>query len=99
MICARALAPGTPGRRAPPPRSGFDRTPRGYQVKRPRTCTRRESALQLRSRLQPKSPRAPIEGTAGEALGPAPPDAVVRSQLGVAEEASSTLTTEEWERL
>ncbi len=55
-------------------------------------------ALQLRLRLQPKSPRAPNRGDGGEAPGPALP-AVGVSPLGVASEALSTLSTEEWERL
>jgi len=56
--------------------------------------------LKLSVRLHARSPRVLLKGTAGEASDPALPGCRPGSPArGAALEATSTLTTEEWERL
>jgi hypothetical protein len=52
----------------------------------------------LRLRLHAESPRAPLRGRRGKRSGPAGRRRCSPAR-GVALEAASTLTTEEWERL
>ena len=63
------------------------------------TCTSGKVALQLRLRLHAKSSARPHEGTAGEAFEAGPSGRHDFPARGAALEATSTLTSEEWERL